>query len=61
LHNAKAALLKEFGEAVHRWMKADVVVDLQNRFGADAEDRPVLAIDVIGVGNDRVQAVVSAG
>src|SRR6266446_6097340 len=41
-------------------MKAKRVVNLQNLFGADAKARTRAGIVIVGIGNQRIQAVVSA-
>ena len=44
-----------------RRVQADVVVDLDDLLLGEVQRRPGLVVEVVGVGNDGVEAVVAAG
>jgi hypothetical protein len=53
-------LLQQFGEPLERGVQPDMVVDLPHLGGGDLELGPPLAILVVPIRDDRIQAVVAA-
>ncbi len=60
VHDGELAALVEALETRHAGAEAEVVVDDAQLLARDAEIWPVLVVGVVGVGHQRVQAVVTA-
>ena len=61
LHDRQLPLLPHRPEALHAGVQADVVVQADDHVLGLAERGPGLVVQVVGVGNDGVEAVVAAG
>ena len=61
LHNRQPALIVERLHAAHHRAEADGVSQGQHFAGIMGQHRPGAFINWVGVGNDRVEAVVTAG
>ena len=60
LHDGELPAFEQLREAGQRRVEADAVVDLRDGLCVEAQLRAVLAVVVVGVGGDGVQAVVAA-
>ncbi len=61
LDDAQEPVLIQPVECRQLGMKAQVLIDLVNLAGGQPQGRPGLGVEIIGVGDDGVQAVVAAG
>ena len=61
LHDRQLPLLPQRPEALHAGVQADVVVQADDHVLGLAQRGPGLVVEVVGVGNDGVEAVVAAG
>ena len=53
--------LKQLLQLDHLRMQAEVIVELEHLLGGNADPRTHLVIVIVGVGNERVESVISAG
>ena len=61
LHDRQLSLFPHRPEALHAGVQADVVVQADHHVLGLAQRGPGLVVQVVGVGNDGVEAVVAAG
>ena len=59
-HERQPPVLKQLLQLDHLRMQAEVIVELEHLLGRDADPRTQLVIVIVGVRNQRVEAVVAA-
>jgi hypothetical protein len=57
----EVAVLVETFHARHRVLEAEMIVELAQLVGTDADLRPRLVIGVVAIGHHRVEPVIAAG
>ncbi len=60
LHDRQLALLPQRPQALHAGVQADVVVQADDDVFGLAQSGPGLMVEIVGVGNDGVDAVIAA-